>query len=318
MRFRLFPLAVLVAGLAAATALSPLPALAAAQVTTVFSTDFSAALPPEFTAPGSAIESVQGYAGLGPPGYQFGGSFLRYNQMALHDTKLTLTGLPAHDHINVRMLLALIDSWDGTELMEIVIAGQLVFSNWFQLATGDTTSYVPPPGTLLSAGTNLGFTGGSYYQRDRAYNLAADPAFLNIPHTGPNLEVVWRLNAVPGGGAGYWQGGSDESWAIDQVAVDVISGSVGVEPGASGFGIGRAANPQRGASLRVECVLAGDAAASLDLFDVTGRRVATHALSGAGSHAVDLRASAPLAPGVYLVRLTQQTRVDTRRVALVR
>src|SRR5258706_15696638 len=55
------------------------PALTAhATPTQVFSTNFETGLPPEFSAPGSVIEGVQGYAGLGPVGRQFGGNFLHY------------------------------------------------------------------------------------------------------------------------------------------------------------------------------------------------------------------------------------------------
>ena len=145
---------------------------------------------------------------------------------ALHDTQLTLTGLPPHDRLSLGFLLAVIDSWDGVELLEVTVDGALLFSNSFQLATGDSSSYTPPPGGLLSSGTDLGFSAGGYYDHDRAYDMALEPAFIDIPHTTATVTIVWRLLATPGGGANVWQGGTDESWAIDNITVDVGSGAV--------------------------------------------------------------------------------------------
>ena len=89
---------------------------------------------------------------------------------------------------SVKFLLGLIDSWDGTELMQISVDGVMKFNHWFQLATGDTTDYFPaPPGAILRMGSNLGFSAGSYYGRDRAYDLGVEPAFLDIPHTADSV-----------------------------------------------------------------------------------------------------------------------------------
>ena len=77
-------------------------------------------------------------------------------------------------------------------------------------------------------------------------------------------------------------------------------------------------NPSRGA-FSVRFTLADDAAATLDVLDVTGRLVAHHDVGalGAGVHAVALGGERRLAPGVYLVRLAsaRQSRV-TRAVVL--
>src|SRR5262249_1293188 len=100
-------------------------------------------------------EPVQGFAGLGTPGNQFAGSFLRYADGDLFDMALTLTDLPAHDTLTLGFLLAVIDSWDGTELLEVTVDDMVVFSHSFELATTDTSSYVPPEGGLLSSGTDL-------------------------------------------------------------------------------------------------------------------------------------------------------------------
>lgn len=287
-----------------------------------WSTDFEAGIPPEITAPGSAPEGVQGWAGLGAPGNQFGGLFLRYNQQQLHDTRLVLRNLPAHTHVSVGFLLAIIDSWDGVELMQVLVDGDLRFSHWFQIATGDTCSYTPDPGALLSSGRELGFTLGSYFARDRAYDLGADSAFRQIPHTADSLVVVWRLNAVPGGGANYWQGGGDESWAIDNVRVTLHSATDagGAAPPARLALAAAGANPSRDGRPRLRFALPGEGPARLELFDVTGRRVAGREVGayGAGSHVVSLGDDAPLAPGLYLARLARGNESSTARVVVTR
>jgi hypothetical protein len=295
------------------------PGVASAQSTNVFSTDFESGLPAQFTAPGSVIEGVQGYAGLGPSARQFAGSFLRYTSVPLFDTHLTLTGLPAHDHLKLSFLLAVIDSWDGTELLQVLVDGNLLFSHTFQLATGDASSYSPPPGGLLSSGTDLGFSGGTYYQHDRAYDLSFDPAFNSIPHTASSVDIVWRISAVSGPAADQWQGGSDESWAIDRVAVRVTNGVVGVGNDPSlAFGLDPIhPNPLKGDDLMVQFALAGSEQARLELVDVTGRRVAQREVTGAGRHVIDLGREHALPPGIYMVRLSQGANVRVRRAVVL-
>jgi hypothetical protein len=189
----------------------------------VFYSDLEAGVPAEFSATGAFIDGVEGYEGLGSPDNQFSTSFLRYTDIDLFDTTLTLTGLPPHSHLSLGFLLALIDSWDGTELLQVRVDGALLFSHWFQLATGDVSSYVAPPDGLLSSGTNLGFSSGQYYGRGRAYDMSVEPAFQNIPHTADSVTIVWSLSAVSGSAAENWQGEEDESWAIDNVHVSVTT-----------------------------------------------------------------------------------------------
>jgi hypothetical protein len=294
---------------------APIPAQ-----TVVFETDFESGLPPEFTAPGSALVPVQGYAGLGTAGNAFGGLFLRYALQGIVDTKLVLRNLPPHDAVDVGFLFAAIDSWDGTELFRVAIDGDVRFSHWFQLATGDTSSYLAPPGALLSRGHNLGWTDGLYYFRDRAYDLSVDPAFRGIPHTADTLEVKWFLGAVSGGAAGQWQGGSDESWALDHVRVTTSQGVVGVSPRPHvGLELaGAIPNPASSDHVVVHFTLPTAESARLELFDARGRLLARRVVSGlgAGKHAVVL-APRVRARGLAFLRLVQGDAVRTGRVVLL-
>jgi hypothetical protein len=79
-------------------------------------------------------------------------------------------------------------------------------------------------------------------------------------------------------------------------------------------------NPSHGERLSVAFTLPTASTASLELLDVSGRRVVEREVGslGAGQHALDLGAGQHLAPGLYLVRLTQGTNTRTTRVAVLK
>jgi len=79
-------------------------------------------------------------------------------------------------------------------------------------------------------------------------------------------------------------------------------------------------NPSRGGVLTVHFALASPATASLEVFDVAGRRIAAREVGslGIGRHALDLGEGTRLAPGLYLVRLTQGANVRVARAAVLR
>jgi hypothetical protein len=58
------------------------------------------------------------------------------------------------------------------------------------------------------------------------------------------------------------------------------------------------------------------APARLELLDVAGRRIVSHEV-GVGQHTLDLGVGQRLAPGLYLVRLTQGANTRTTRVAVI-
>src|SRR5258706_12393539 len=92
--------------------------------------------------------------------------------------------------------------------MQIWVDGSLRFANRFSLALADTTAYFPaPPGAILSMGTDLGFSLGSYYARDRAYDLGVEPAFLDLPHTAVSGGVAWTFSHLSGPASDQLHGG---------------------------------------------------------------------------------------------------------------
>jgi hypothetical protein len=98
-------------------------------------------------------------------------------------------------------------------------------------------------------------------------------------------------------------------------------GTTGV-PGlaAVGFALtGVSPNPGRADRMVVSFALESVAPAQLELYDVTGRRVASREVGGfgAGAHTLDLARGQRLATGLYLIRLTQGARVATARAVVV-
>ncbi|MHB1036317.1 MAG: Ig-like domain-containing protein [Pirellulales bacterium] len=176
----------------------------------VFFTDFSAGAPAEFSGV-TNTESVQGFAGLGPGANVFGDLFLRNNVRPAEPTTLTLTNLPPHTSIDLKFLLAILDTWDSTDYLTVVVDGKTVFVESFPLLGEPSPRYNAPPGVqLLAKPVNLGFASSG----ESAWNLGLDPRLSHISHTANTLTVEWVASK-------NWEGGSNESWAIDNVEVVV-------------------------------------------------------------------------------------------------
>lgn len=98
---------------------------------------------------------------------------------------------------------------------------------------------------------------------------------------------------------------------------DIVPGSTAGEPGPSGGLSMAVANPVRGAAaVRFTVETAADA--TLALYDVLGRRVATLAEGAAQGERTAALSVAGLAPGAYVLRLSAGGRALTRVVTVVR
>jgi hypothetical protein len=204
----------------------------AANAALIFTTNFDSSIPAEITPGSATLTGVQGFAGLGPTGNQFGGSFLRSATANL--VTLQLTGLPAHDSLSLQFLFAAIDSLDGTgtypagDFFRVRVDGTQIFRESFANAlASQIQSYVPPPGVQLARRVNLGF-GQLQFNLDSAYDLGADPVFSNIPHTASSATIDFIIEGVGS------QSLDDESWAMDNLSVTVSSVP---EPATAGFGV---------------------------------------------------------------------------------
>jgi hypothetical protein len=204
MRRKWFGILVLVA------ALAMLPATAAASIQ-VFSENFEGVVSSQLSGV-TTIEGTQGFAAYG-----FGTKFLRNTTTGnpAQKTILTLTGLAAHDKIDINFLFGAIDSWDSTngtarpDYFNVTVDGVLVFQPTFAIASGS----VNYSNGLLNGPnpTQLGFSSWN----DRAYDFGLAPELHNIAHTASSLTIEFFAS-----GAG-WQGGSDESWAMDGLEVRI-------------------------------------------------------------------------------------------------
>ena len=190
-----------------------------AAAATVFYSDFDTTLNSAIAPGGASLTGVQGYAGLGPVGNQFSGNFLR--SATANTVTLTLNALPEHSSLSLGFLFAAIDSLDGTgsypagDFFTVSIDGTTIFRESFANALpSQTHRYAPPAGVQLARRIDLGFEIGSYYT-DSAYNLAADPVFSNIAHTGSSVTISFQMEGVG------LQDLNDESWAMDKLRVDV-------------------------------------------------------------------------------------------------
>jgi hypothetical protein len=109
--------------------------------------------------------------------------------------------------------IAVIDSWDGgtggsaPDFLNFAIDGVAVTaSSWENVSPPDHIN----PGTVIVGPTgSLGFA--SYV--DSAYRIS----LFTVGHSSSTLDLSWFAS-----GAG-WQGGDDESWAIDNIRITTNS-----------------------------------------------------------------------------------------------
>jgi hypothetical protein len=187
----------------------------------VFATDFNKGVPPQFSGVANIVD-VQGYAGYGTASNVFGGNFLRNSSIPPKPTTFTLNNLPAHMSIDLYFLLAIIDSWDGSgpstccgpDKLTITVDGKPILDAVFDNAWGNgSQEYLPPRNAVLVRDVELGFRDVDGHDQESAYDTSQDPQFSNIPHTSSTLTVEWYASGE------NWQGGDDESWAIDNLVV---------------------------------------------------------------------------------------------------
>ena len=221
-----------------------------------FSFDFDTGISTQWSGI-TNLESVQGYAGLGSGSNVFSENFLRnetggyamsppYQSNPGTPTVLTLTGLPAHTSVSLGFLLAVIDSWDGNsndkisgypvgpDYFNVTADGNLIFHETFSNFPGGSQTY---QGAMLGSG--LSARGFNSTWLDSAYDLGLDAAFQNIPHTGSTLTVEWFASGAGWQGDNLRFGGTqDESWAIDNVRVDLNGVPAPLPPSASLLGSG--------------------------------------------------------------------------------
>jgi hypothetical protein len=168
-------------------------------------------------------EPSQGFSGLGNLGNMVSGNFLHnptgdnFTSTPIQKTTLSLSELPPHTGIQLKFLLAIIDTWDGgpqpgafNDVFRVDVDGVARFAETFTNFDFSSQSYVAPPGVLIQRGPDLGFE----IFGDGLYDMGRDlTSFGFIPHAGSTLEIDFYAD-----GSG-WNRPANESWAIDNVLV---------------------------------------------------------------------------------------------------
>jgi hypothetical protein len=185
----------------------------AVSAATLYSNDFEANAN-GFSFAGSLKPSA-GYAAFGF------GSQLWHDDNGVGVASMLTVNLPsAATSVVMSFSLAVIDSWDdgsfccGPDKFYVSVDGVTVFSQVFDNYLNAGPS-VAPGLVSLAYGSNLGF--------NPSYNDAAYTVTLNL---GGLSAGVHRIQFTPSGAPG-WQGGTDESWAIDNL---VITGDIAAVP----------------------------------------------------------------------------------------
>jgi hypothetical protein len=177
----------------------------------VYSNDFEAN-----TAPGwSGAGSIQSPAGLVNVG--FGKHHWRNDFVGT--STLTVSGLAAHTSLNFSFDLAMWDSIDQGDRFVIRVDGVAVYDSSTDFFNYGNDTQGHGPGTLISD-PFTGF-GTPDYGFNPGFRDSARHASFTLAHSGFSAEISF---AFPNS-----QGGTDESFGIDNIVVSINS-----DPGPSG------------------------------------------------------------------------------------
>lgn len=150
----------------------------------------------------------------------FGGDFWR---VTTEDDvfELRIENIAEHSNVSVAFSLGMMDSWDGgsstygSDLINFEITDGS--TNLVSLSEIYSGGNAPSQGVVATEAdrVQLGFNnGGQVWWNDDAYRLE----FNNLAHTSDTL--VLRFWASSGGTGAGFQGGNDESFAIDNIEIN--------------------------------------------------------------------------------------------------
>ncbi len=173
-------------------------------------------------------------------------------------------------------------------------------------------------------------------------SVEADPGRVRLTWWGADASAMqwrversddgqqWRVLGVPAresdGGLVYDDStvlpGARHAYRLVDTSDRVVVAATWVDvPQRAEFALrGATPNPARLGALTVQLSLARQGPGTLELLDLAGRRVAWRDLGGlaAGRHTLPMPETATLAPGMHWLRMSQEGRVATARVVLVR
>jgi len=194
-------------------------------------------------------------------------------------------------------------------------------------ATVPLTRVAPPSST---AGT-VKFYDGTTLLGGAPVSWTTVPQSCNPPYLGCTAPTVYYGTATalvrflhPGSQvlSAVYSGDGSHAGSISAPITERVQQAplaVGGEPPVA-LAIDRLPNPATSGRLRVAFSLPSSAPATLELFDLDGRRIVAQDASalGAGRHELILDGGRSISSGIYFVRLQQGSRTASERVAVVR
>ena len=161
-----------------------------------------------------AIQNAQVKETEGYKNHGFGDYYAWSDAKETNAITLQLNDLPEHSYLKIEFDLAVINSWDGNknewwhwwepDYFNVKVDGTSIFHETFSNFDKSDQSYSGDP---IVWNKKLARTSG---WPDSAYHIS-----LEIPHTSDTAKITWFAS-----GTDYaWQGGWDESYAIDNIKV---------------------------------------------------------------------------------------------------
>jgi len=187
----------------------------------VFTSDFELGTPPELSGAGSRV-SVAGFpvaAGLGGYAWQ--------NTSAGNPatpTTISLTGLAAHTWLRVSFDFIAFDSWDGLnqtwgpDYLNLVIGASAAQYSVIHSPASIEDHQVSGPFDNSSIGRT--FSDGTSYGGNSGWPDSVWHIVFQIPHAAGTADLNFFAS-----GSG-WQGGSDESFGLDNIVVQTDTAAV--------------------------------------------------------------------------------------------
>lgn len=161
---------------------------------------------------------------------------------------LTLSNLAPHSTVSIAFLLGFMESWDSSDggccspdFLRVIVDGNPILVD---LTTNNTLGSVEAYGGGTELFDSVQLNNENFGFSDTLVDMSTAGA-LTFAHSGSTLTL--EIQAY---GAG-WQGGGDEAWAIDKLALTYDARARGVpEPAAwammiAGFGLAGAAARRR-------------------------------------------------------------------------
>ena len=190
-----------------------------ASVSIIGISSFAGAVSYDFES-GSAPAEISGGNTTGTSGYSSYGFGNYFQWSGGNAITMDLSGLDTHTTLDLEFDLAIIDSWDGStggwnpDYFNVTLDGDSIFKETFDNFHQDDQSYT---GAAITWGTNLY---GISSWHDSAYHITLS----GLAHSASTLQIKWFAD---GNG---WQGGQDESFAIDNIDITTNGNAPVPEP----------------------------------------------------------------------------------------